>query len=344
MVWRHGYDSALPDRLCARRRPALLDDEVVYPPGHPRAGTQACREGAVLTIRTVIREAALWLRRELARLPMPGLLWCGLNRKDSYTFWMDSPNSFHFRNGVIPCPPVAPTQLQAEVYDAAMGVAKLATADPALRLDAAMFTGLAARVRGLVLDCAVVDHPLGPYLAAGLVTDPEGRLQALDIRTVGMGMALDSELLAGADAAGLRESLLAHLTSQDMTSPFGLVGRARDEVRFTPFDYHSQVWAFATYRAALGLRRHGHAVQADELSAAIIRQTRDGLLPENVGAGTESELRYCPRVLTVRRPAPDGRMTVTVKERPPAPYAAWTTGAVVATLAAGHQATAQGTR
>jgi hypothetical protein len=141
-------------------------------------------------------------------------------------------------------------------------------------------------------------------------------------------------LLGCPDAAGLRESLLAHLATPEMTSPFGLVGRARDEVRFTPFDYHSQVWAFATHRASLGLRRYGHIARADELSAAIIRQTRDGLLPENVGSGPEDELQYCPHVLTVRRPAPDGKMTVTAKERPPAPYAAWTAGAVVATLAA----------
>jgi hypothetical protein len=124
-----------------------------------------------------------------------------------------------------------------------------------------------------------------------------------------MGMALDSELLADADATGLRESLLAHLGSPATTAPFGLVGRARDELRFTPFDYHSQVWAFATYRTALGLRRHGHAARASELSAAIMRQTRDGLLPENVGSSTESELRYCPHVLTVRRPAPDKHLS-----------------------------------
>jgi glycogen debranching enzyme len=317
----------------AARNPRLPGEQVIYPPGHPQAGAPAWRGGAPLTIRDVIREAALWLRRELDRPPLPGLLWCRLNRKDSYTVWTDSPNSFHFGNGVIPRPPVAPTQLQAEVYDAATGIAALA-ADPALRLEADVFTALATRVRKLILNHAVVNHPLGPYLAAGLVPGDDRQLQALDIRTVGMGMTLDSELLACPDAAGLSESVAAHLASPEMTSPFGLVGRARDEVRFTPFDYHSQVWAFATHRAALGLRRHGNTAQANELSAAIIRQTRDGLLPENVGAGTEHELHYCPHVLTVRRPGPDRRMTVTVKERPPAPNLAWTAGAVVATLAA----------
>ena len=317
----------------AARSPGLPDEPVIYPAGHPRAGIPACRNGAPLTIRDVIREAANWLRRALDHGPLPGLLWCWLNRKDSYTTWTDSPNAFHFGDGRIPPPPVAPAQLQAEAYDAVTGVAALAANDPALRLDPDAFTGLAAQVRKLILDHAVVEHPLGPYLAAGLVAGRDGRPRALDVRTVGMGMALDSQLLDCPAASGLRESLLNHLASPEMTSPFGLVGRARDEVRFTPFDYHSQVWAFATHRAALGLRRSGHTALAGKLSAAIIRQAGDGLLPENVGAGAEDELRYCPHVLTVRRPAPDGSRTVTVKERPPAPYAAWTAAAVIATLA-----------
>ena len=156
--------------------------------------------------------------------------------------------------------------------------------DQAMQLDPGIFTEIAAQIRRLVLTYAVVKHSIGPYLAAGLVVGQDRQLLPLDVRTIGMGMALDSELLRGTDAAGLRESLLTHLASPEMTSPFGLVGRARDEVRFTPFDYHSQVWAFATYRTALGLRRYGHAEHAEELCTAVIRQTHDGLLPENVGA------------------------------------------------------------
>jgi hypothetical protein len=344
--WYGGTDTTVLFLIaCAAavaRDPGLADEEVAYPAGHPRAGARAHRDGTVLTIRAVIRAAALWLRRELRRPPVPGLLWCWLNRADAYTVWTDSPNFFHFGNGVIPHPPVAPIQLQAEVYDAATGVAALAAADPALRLEAGEFAALAARVRGLILSQAVAWHPLGPYLAAGLVADPAGRLRALDIRTAGMGMALDSGLLACPDAAGLRQSVLAHLASPAMASPFGVVGKARDEVRFTPFDYHSQVWAFATYRTAAGMRRHGHDDRADGLDAAILRQTSDGLLPENVGAAAGGGLRYCPHVLTVRRPAPDGRMTVTIKERPPAPYAAWTAGAVIAAQARQRERQGQG--
>lgn len=332
--WYGGTDTTVLFLIAAvhtaSRETGFLDEEVRYPASHSRAGQPVRRDGRVRTVRDVVREAARWLARELDRAPASGLVWCWLNRKDSYTVWTDSPNSFHFGNGIIPPPPVAPIQLQAEAYDAALGVGRLAEADPELRLDPALFAGLAARLRSNVLEHAVVAHPAGPYLAAGLAVDENGKLNPLGVRTVGMGMALDSGMLAGSDAAGLRESVLAHLMSAEMMSPFGLVGRARDEIRFSPFDYHSQVYAFATYRTAAGLRRHGYHAQAEQLSTAIMRQARDGLLPENVGAGTEDELRYCPHILTVRRPAPDGRMTVTVKERPPAPYAAWTAGAMVA--------------
>ena len=141
-----------------------------------------------------------------------------------------------------------------------------------------------------------------------------------------MGMALDSAALDGQDI--IIRSIAGHLFSPEMLSPMGVTGRARDEVRFEPFDYHSQVWAFAVHRTARGLARHGYPDLARELDGRVLKQTRDGLFPENVGACPD--LRYCPHLLTVARPAPDGRPSVTVKERPPAPYAAWTVAAILA--------------
>ncbi|MDT0353874.1 hypothetical protein [Pseudonocardia charpentierae] len=128
----------------------------------------------------------------------------------------------------------------------------------------------------------------------------------------------------------MREAVVGRLFPATMSSPFGIVGRAGDEVRFEEFDYHSQVWGFAVHRVARGLYRSGFPILARELNARVMRQARDGLLPENVGGGTEPELVYCPHLLRVSRLAADGRPTVTVKERPPAPYAAWTAAAVVA--------------
>jgi glycogen debranching enzyme len=312
------------------RDPAALDATVYYPSDHAEAGRAAVRGERLLTLGRVIRDAAVWLLHQLDRPAAHGLLWAGLNRKDSFTVWTDSPNSFHHRDGQLARPPIAPVQLQAEVYDSLVALSQLVTRRPEVDLDAGPVLARTRRIRDQLLTNFVVDGKSGPYLANGLAIGYSGRLKPLAVRTIGMGMALDSGVLAGEDTRPLRDSLVRHLFSAEMSSPFGIVGRARDEVRFEPFDYHSQVWAFAVYRTALGLCRHGYADLARELCHRVLEQTRDGLLPENVGAGQGDELRYCPHILTVRRPAADGRMTVTVKERTPAPIAAWTAGAVLA--------------
>jgi glycogen debranching enzyme len=266
------------------------------------------------TVRDATAAAGRWLLGELRQ----DLLWVYLNRKDSYTVWTDSPNAFHHADGTLASPPVAPVQLQAEVHDALCGLARHAAA---LRLPGDTLNECARRIRTCLRTAFIVDHPRGPFLAAAL----SARGEPLAVRTVGMGMALDSAALDGHD---IIRRIADHLFSPQMLTPFGVAGRASDEVRFEPFDYHSQVWAVAVHRTARGLARHGHPDLARELDQRVLQQTRDGLFPENVGA--YPDLRYCPHILTVARPAPDGRPTVTVKERPPAPYAAWTVAAVLA--------------
>jgi glycogen debranching enzyme len=249
-----------------------------------------------------IQAAARWVLASLR----DGLLWAGLNDRDSFTVWTDSPNAFHHRDGTLARPPVAPVYLQALTYDALLAAADIVPdAEQAARA-----------LRQAFLERFVVDG----FLANGL--DCDGR--PLAVRTVNMGFPLDSAILDGTD---LPEALATELFTPAMLTPFGFAGRARDELRFAPFDYHAQVWGFATHKVARGLARHGFGDLAADANARLLAQTRDGLAPENVGA--LDELRYCPHILTVRRPAPDGRETVTVKERPPAPYAAWTVAAVL---------------
>ncbi len=266
------------------------------------------------TLRDATAAAGRWLLAELRH----DLLWAHLNRKDSFTVWTDSPNAFYHGDGTLARPPVAPVQLQAEVYDALRGLARHATA---LRLPGDRLNECARRIRECLRGVFIVDHQSGPFLAAAL----SARGEPLTVRTIGMGMALDSAAFDGHDIIG---RVADHLFSPRMLTPFGVAGRASDEARFEPFDYHSQVWAFAVHRTARGLARHGYPDLASDLDRRVLEQTRDGLFPENVGA--YPDLRYCPHILTVARPAPDGRPTVTVKERPPAPYAAWTVAAVLA--------------
>lgn len=333
--WFGGMDTTVLFILSAcrvaQRDLSQLATVVRYPSDHPMAGRCVQRSGSSLTLGIVLRDAVRWLLRHLDDPASADMLWVGLNDKDSYTVWTDSPNAFHFRDGQLAAPPVAPVQLQAETFDALRAIADIASLQPDLRLDPQALSERSTRIKRRVLDHFVVDHRLGPYLA-NAVTMVDGHLRPLDVRTIAMGMALDSNLLTGPDSRQLRDDVVKHLSSPEMTSPFGIVGRARDEVRFEPFDYHSQVWGFAVYRTARGLDRHGYGQFALDLNRRLLQQTQDGLLPENVGADESGELRYCPHILTVRRPAPDGRSTLTVKERTPAAYAAWTAGAVVAVL------------
>jgi glycogen debranching enzyme len=314
------------------RDPAFVDELVREPHDRPAPGTVVERAGTPLTIARCMHDATQWVLRELSLSPpsMTGFLWAPMNRKDSFTVWTDSPNAFHFRDGRLSPPPVAPVQLQGQVHDALVALVGVADAHADLRAIAPEASRAAARLRARFFDAFVVSDDRGTFLANGLSSTADGHLSPLDVRTVNMGFVLDSQLLDGSDAAGLRAAIVDQLWAPEMTSPFGIVGRARDEVRFEKFDYHAQVWAFATHKVARGLARHGEVGRAGELDARVMLQTGDGLFPENVGAGDEPVLEYCPHVLTVERVAANGRTTHTVKERPPAPYAAWTAAAVVA--------------
>ena len=311
------------------RHPEAANEPVTYPPNLPYGRPLVAEQSRPPLLKDVTRAAASWLHRALSTGPIPHLVWVGMNDRDSFTVWTDSPNAFSSPEGQLPQPPVAPLQLQTEAYDALCSLAQFADSLPELQMDPDELLTEALHVRRTVLDGFVIDGKYGPQVAAAAEAR-NGRLTPVASRTVSMGFALASSLLDGPACGELRESLVRQLFSAEMSSPFGTVGRARDEVRFEPFDYHSQVWAFAVHQVARGLRRAGYPVLARELDARVIRQTQDGLLPENVGASPDPELTYCPHLLRVARLAADGRPTVTTKERPPAPYAAWTAAAVVA--------------
>jgi hypothetical protein len=332
--WFGGTDTTVQFLSAAcrvlERAPEVANQHVVFPTDHVQAGNLVKRQGSPLTIGRATVEAARWLLHELAHDAGQPLLWVPLNRRDSFTIWTDSPNAFHYRDGTLAAPPVAPVQLQAQVYDALRALSSLARRIPELFLSIDELNALAERVKRTLLDDFVASDDRGMFLVNGVARDKSGSLSPLAVRTVNIGLVLDSGVLEGEDLRWLREACVRQLFSPELLSPFGIAGRARDEIRFEKFDYHSQVWAFASFKSARGLARHGFGLLARELEARIMRQTQDALLPENVGAGPDRQLEYCPHILTVRRPAPDGRTTVTVKERTPAPFAAWTAGAVVA--------------
>jgi glycogen debranching enzyme len=339
--WFGGMDTTVQFLSAACRvlqaRPEMHAETLVFPGDAPQAGHPVRWDDQHRTLGDALVDALKWLTVELDAAPRSGLVWVGLNRNDSFQYWVDSPHGFCHRDGRPPTPPLAPLGLQAMVYDALMAVAALAD-DGLDRLDAADAHRRAERVRASVIDAFMVRDDRGTFLAAGL-DNGDAAPRPVASRIADMGFALDSSVLDPSHGGRtkecelVRDTLVDQLTRPELASQFGIVGRARDEVTFAPFDYHAQAWAFASYKAARGLRRSGRPDIALRVERGILRQTDDGLLPENVSAGIDADddrLQYCQRLVVKRRPAPGGAMTTTVTERPPAPYAAWTAAAVVA--------------
>jgi glycogen debranching enzyme len=263
-----------------------------------------------------------------------------MNMKDSYTYWRDSPNTFSHVDGRLAGPPIAPLGLQAQVFDALIAAAEVVDFLPRdCRVANMPATSASLRTRADVVRRIIVDHYSvadedGEFLADAVEVSPRtGKLAAVRVRTIDLGMVLDTGLLEGEAFRGLRHAVIRQLFGNRFLTPFGLTGRDRSDIRFGRYDYHAQVWGWAVHKVADGLRRYDYHDLADELDARVMRHSADGLYPEFVGGGPTPLLEYCPHRLVVRRPAYDGTMTTTVKERPPGPHQAWT---VVAILAIDH--------
>lgn len=331
--WFGGTDTTVQFLLAACRvmkaDPVVGDEFLRYPADHANAGRYVAWGTSRRTLKDAVTEAAGWLVRELQSRPGPQMLWVPMNRKDSFTVWTDSPNAFHWRGGQLAPPPVAPVQLQAQAYDALTAIAELPLdKSDAIRTPASLLS-MAAQLRKTILQLFLVCDDRGEFFANGVALDHNNELSALDVRTVNMGFLLDSTLLNGSEYLPYREAITEQVLSPRMISPFGIVGRARDEIRFEKFDYHSQIYAFAAHKVANGLRKAGYAYLAEAVDQRVLAQAQDGLYPENVGAGNGPELEYCPHILTISRIAADGRQTISVKERTPAPYALWTVAAIL---------------
>ncbi|HEY6312978.1 MAG TPA: hypothetical protein VIY52_19550 [Streptosporangiaceae bacterium] len=331
--WYGGTDTTVQFLLAASRvlkaNPEAGREFLRYPPAHLRAGEHVTWGTSRRTLRDAVTDAAGWLVRELGARPGPPLLWVPMNRRDSFTVWTDSPNAFHWRQGRLAPPPVAPVQLQAQSYDALVAIADLPLNKSDTIKRSQSLLDLAAQLKKSILSLFLIHDDRGEFFANGVALDHDNGLSALDVRTVNMGFLLDSGLLAGSEYQPHREAIVEQVLSPVMLSSFGIAGRARDEIRFEKFDYHSQIYGFAVHKVANGLRKAGYAYLADAVDDRVLAQTQDGFYPENVGAGDVPRLEYCPHILTVSRIAADGRPTVSVKERTPAPYALWTVASVL---------------
>ena len=207
------------------RHPEAANEPVIYPPNLPYARPLVAEQPRPLLLKDVTRGATSWLLRALGTGPVPHLVWVGMNDRDSFTVWTDSPNAFSSPEGRIPQPPVAPLQLQTQAYDALCSLAQCAASLPELQMDPdQLLTEDQHRPRRTVLDRFVIEGKHGPQIAAAVETR-NGRLTPVTSRTVSVGFALESSLLDGPVCGELRESLVRQLFSAEMSSPFGIVGR-----------------------------------------------------------------------------------------------------------------------
>ena len=87
------------------RHPEAADEPVMRPASPAYAHLPVAGQRLPL-LGDVARAAAGWLQRALRAGPLPHLIWAGMNDRDSFTVWTDSPNAFSSpagQAGLAPC-------------------------------------------------------------------------------------------------------------------------------------------------------------------------------------------------------------------------------------------------
>lgn len=175
--------------------------------------------------------------------------------------WKDSWNSIVFADGSIAEPPIASCEVQGYVFDAKRRCARLARevwGDPALaeRLEA-QASDLARQ-----FDAAFWLDERGFY---ALALDRNKR--PCDVLTSNVGHLLWSGIVPPERAARLAELI----TSERLSSGFGIRTLAADELAYNPVGYHNgSVWPHDSALVAHGLRRYGFAHEATAIACALV--------------------------------------------------------------------------
>jgi glycogen debranching enzyme len=177
--------------------------------------------------------------------------------------------------------PYAPVAVQAYAYDALLTGAQLLGAAPGtLPFEPAWLSDRAAHLRARLLT-EFWQPDLGTF-AMALTAEPDGSLQPARVVASSAGHLLDSQLLAGDDAAEQRQQLIARLAEPDLLAGAGIRTKSTTSPRFRAGSYHNgSSWPMDTGVIADGLRRWGHASAADDLELRILRACRTaGGFPE----------------------------------------------------------------
>jgi glycogen debranching enzyme len=190
--------------------------------------------------------------------------------------WEDSGDSHYHADGALFdfSRAYAPVAVQAYAYDALLTGARLLSHAPSgLAFDPAWLLERAARLRSAVLSQFWL--PELSTFAQALSVEPDGTLRPAHIVASSAGHLLASELLAGGDAADMREQLIARFAQPDLVAGAGIRTKSTGAVRFRAGSYHNgSTWPMDTGVIADGLRRWGHTAAAHDLESRILNGCR----------------------------------------------------------------------
>jgi glycogen debranching enzyme len=173
--------------------------------------------------------------------------------------WKDSADSIFHSDGTLADPPIALSEVQAYVYAAKYGAARIAelvrereTAD-ALRRE--------AQILKKKFEDAFWCDELSTYALA-----LDGRKKPCRVRTSNAGQTLFGRIAGAQRGRRLAETLF----SSDLFSGWGIRTVSTEETRYNPMSYHNgSVWPHDNALIASGLARYGFVEVAGRLLVAL---------------------------------------------------------------------------
>jgi glycogen debranching enzyme len=187
--------------------------------------------------------------------------------------WKDSADAIRWADGRLAAGPIALVEVQGYVYQARLGMARLARR----RGDAALGERLeraAAELRERFEEAFWLEGP-GTYAVA-----LDGEKRAVDSVTSNAGHAL----WAGIASPEHAERVAACLMGPDMFSGWGIRTLSAAMAGYNPISYHiGSIWPHDNAICATGLWRYGFSEEASRVAATLLDATqffRDARLPE----------------------------------------------------------------
>ncbi len=198
--------------------------------------------------------------------------------------WKDSWDSTRFANGDLAHAPIALCEVQAYVYAAWLGRARLARRRGEVELAGRLETRASNLKRAFNRDFFIEDRG---WYAMGLDRDK----QPLDALTSNIGHCL----WAGIVDAERAPLVATHLTSAEMFTGWGVRTLGATMTGYNPLSYHNgSVWPHDTAICVAGLHQYGFHDEAAIIARGLIASAAHSghLLPELFGGLSRDEVAF----------------------------------------------------